>query len=505
LDVASHVEHWQHSARSTLASTSRQNRSAAPAGSLGLIRPNRAITPSPQLLEQDSANISTSEDTTAVVAKLPKQPRWTELEVDPRDSRYFHFFLDHLHMTILYSELFPTAIKEIFSRTVYSTPLRHAVLCISSLFVDQFLGRSSTRMLVHKQAAFASLQECIASGQIDEDLAIAIFLVLLMDVFRGKAVAHAHLRGLYLVLKQLHIDESQEAPKFFKNISPIVLLLWRIAVRLDSVVSTTQDVMPVFPPLPLEHNRFHASWAMILAKDRRSADWAVASFAIDSCYLRANHWAHQAGSLAKSEEYFYNPLYRVEWEAKYKRQIAELRHELWDFIQQPAIVYAQQREMMTQQEEPPPNTGTFLNYPPLNIYDRSFALLINKWRGVYLLISFILTPLALRRRTKCDLRRAIEYCRTFAALDIPKQSKYYTEGFFGLLTAAYTFLGGRDFKQEFEWCRQKLAEINASGHPILQQMQPFADEACTSRFDWRYKEWQGFDSVEEGDEISDVL
>lgn len=441
------------------------------------------------------------DDALAAVAKIPKQPRWLDQEVDPRDGKYFHFFLDHMDVVLAYSELFPRAISEIFARTTRSKALRHAVLCLSSLFVDQYLNRGLTRTLLHKQKTFASLQECLSEDQIDEELAIAIFLVLLMDVFQGKAVAHAHLQGLYLVLKRLHVDESADAPQYWSKVSPVLMLLWRIAIRLDSPVATIHDVLPVFPPLPASHNKHHRSWAVTLAKDGRCLDWAVAEFALDSCYQRANHYARQVGGLRASDEYFNDPIMRAATEGSYKERISELRQELREWYQQPAILYALHFESIAQQKGALPNTPTFLHYPALAIYDRRFICMLNHWRALNLFISFIAMPIALRRHTQSDLLRAIEYCRTHAALEIPPQGKQYVEGFFGLLTTGHTFRGGSIFQKEFEWCQARLDKMKASRHPMITQMQQFADLATKFR---RFKEWEGFD-IEEEDEIYDII
>jgi hypothetical protein len=423
---------------------------------------------------------------------ISKEPQWTDILVDPIDSRYFHFFVSYMNNILIYANFFPAAINEIFARTIQSKPLHHIVLSMSSAFIDRHLQRSTERELVHKQEALASLQQCLSSGEITEDVAIAICLMLFMDCFSGKATPQAHLRGLYLVLKELHLDSSANSPLFWDKVSPLVLLIWRIALRLDTMVATIQQCLPIFPPFPAEYNALQRKWAVNLAKDGRSADWAIASFALDNFYQRAVRWAREAGEMVYSAEYLTNPEIRTAHEALTKLRLATLRQEHADWLQQPACISAMQLEQLAQQGEIPSNIATFLDYPPVIIYDRKFNLLLNEWRAQYLFVqTFIAMPLSQRKHTRTELSHAIEVCRTHAALSLEPHSKEFASEFFAMLTAGHSFVGGAQFQREFRWVYDRISEINEMRHPLLTQFQHFLDKVKGfTRFS---PDWEDFD------------
>jgi len=424
-----------------------------------------------------------------------KQPVWADSVVDSVDSRYFHFFLGHMSNILIYGDLFPNAVNEIFARTLHSKPLRHIVLCMSSTFVDQHLKRPLTRALTHKQAAFTSLQECLSSGEITEDLAIAICLMLFMDCFSGKAIPQAHLRGLYLVLKELHIDSSQNSPLYWSRVSPLVLLIWRIALKIDGMISTIQQDTPIFPPFPAEFNDLQKQWTLNLAKDGKSADWAIASFALDNLYHRSVHWAWEGGIMLYSEGYLNNPEFREEYKKLVRQRVAQLHVEHADWLKQPAVAFDIQAEALRQQGQIPSNINTFLDYPPIYIHDRRSTLFLNQWRAQYLYISFVAMPIELRRHTRTELSHAIDICRTHAALAPSPISKEMSSEFFTILSAGHAFAGGAKFQREFQWVRDRIHEMYEMNHPVLSQMSHFVE--MVKDFGRRSNEWDEFDEDEE--------
>ena len=114
-----------------------------------------------------------------------RQPIWTDAQVDPIDGKYFHFFLLHMNHHVIYGDLFPNLMTEVFARTLQSKPLRHAVLAVSAALVDEYLQRPAVRALVHKQQAITSLQQSLGTGDITEEVAISIFILLSMDAFNS--------------------------------------------------------------------------------------------------------------------------------------------------------------------------------------------------------------------------------------------------------------------------------------------------------------------------------
>jgi hypothetical protein len=275
----------------------------------------------------------------------------------------------------------------------------------------------------------------------------------------------------------------------------VLLLIWRIALKIDGMIATIQQDIPIFPPFPAEFNFLQKEWAMSLAKDGKSADWALASFALDNLYHRSVHWAWEGGIMRYSEGYLNDPEVRDEYERFVRRRVAQLTAEHADWLMQPAVTFGLQVENLKQQGEIPSNINMFLDYPPVHIHDRQFTLLLNQWRAQYLYVSFVAMPLELRRHTRTELTHAIDICRTHAALAPSPVSKEMSTEFFAILTAGHAFAGGSKFQREFQWVRDRIAEMYEMKHPVLSQMSHFME--LVKDFGRRSHDWDDFDEDDE--------
>jgi len=435
------------------------------------------------------------QETTMPVAMILKEPEWKDLQVDPYDVKYFNFFLAHCQQFIPYFEVFPAASGEIFGRSTQNVPLQNAVLAISALVVDHTLRRPLTRALTFKEKAFRSLQQSLAIGKIDEDLAIAVFLMLVMDMFSGRETAQAHLRGFHLVLKELGVDAGGDRPLYWNSVSPVLMLLWRVALRFDGLIATIQDTVPVFPPFPAEYNTLNRKWASGTAIDGRSADWCIAAFALDNIYQRACHYLKPFTHLRNTMHH--DP----EIDRIVGERLRELRKEHAAWIREPAVALAQQIELLAQQGEFPDNVPRFLDYPPVVIHDRKFIFLLQEWRSIYCFINCIGVPLSWRRHTRSLINLSIDTCRTHTTLaaTVPPESRQFAPVFFAMLSAGFAFCGGARFRREFEWVRQRLDRIIGLNSPVLAKFQTYVNNV--KEYHRVQPEWDDFDPEFEDTEI----
>lgn len=403
-----------------------------------------------------------------------RQPIWTEAQIDPLDGKYFHFFLSQANSLIAYGDLFPNFVGSIFPRVLQSKPLLHSIMAVSSAVTDDYLHRPMIRALQHKQRAIISLQQSLASRDITEEIAISIFIILNMDAFdfsASAAVPQNHLRGLGLVLKELQLD--WEDPEVWNRVSPALMLVWRIAIRLDTGVAVTHRTLPVLPTFPAETNALHRTWASRLAKDGRSADLAVASFALDNLAHRSIAWIMEGDVVRSSAEYVNDSDVREAYDTLFEQRMAVLRQEHADWLQQPVCMIGMQLELLAQSYDIPPNAPTFLEYPPLNIHDCKFSHLVSQWRSIALsfrLLSFHKNPL---QRYVSDINHAIEICRTHAAMALPPSSPDIGPEVFSLIGAGYVFGGGR--KREFDWVYDRISEMVAMKPQALAGLRVFFD------------------------------
>ena len=423
---------------------------------------------------ETSTHVGIAETSQNSFTPIFRLPVWTDVAVEDADSRYFHFFLLHGTDALVYTQLFPRAICEIFVRTTHSKTLRHCLLAVSSVAADESLQRPLTRALMHKQNALALLQQSLSSGDITEDVAISIFLLLYMDCFRGKEISQGHLKGLYLVLKHMKFD--LEDPLILEKVSPLLMLIWRVSVSFDLMISAVQRTTPILPTSVTESYALNRLWVSYLSNDVRSNDFAVAAFALDDLFHRTNYWMRECELTRASPEYTDNPQNKAAYDAIVETRIALLRQEHANWVQQPTCIIGTQLEESTQlfMDEDTSNLPRFLNYPPLIIYDQRFSVLLNRWRLLSLLITFI--PISVPpRRTMSEVNNAIEICRTHAALALPPTSKDYVSEFFAVLASARIFAGGRRYKEEFLWTYGQIAQMDGMHHFILTEFQDYID------------------------------
>jgi len=413
------------------------------------------------------------------VSPLPllREPVWTETQVDPSDIPYFHFFLAHGADALIYSELFPRVIPEIFRRTFNCKPLQRSILAICSLAVDQALQRPLVRALTHKQYALSLLQQNLSSGEISEETAVSIFLLLYMDCFSGSEIAQGHLRGFYLVLK--HLNLNMEQPEVWKNASPMLLIVWRIAVALDATISGVRKVKPVLPACRIGTNNLHLAWASTFTNNLRDTNIGIASFGLDDLAHLTHHWLHEYATATRRPEYTDDEVFQHQVDALLVERVAMLREGHCGWIQQPAVATALQVEVDAQKylADLPFELPQFLDYPPLAIYDRGFVYLLNQWRLISILISFFprVNPLYRAPHSIVDVVHAIQICRAHVALDLGLSSKLFLAEFFTVVAAARTFNEGIRYRQELNWCADRIRAMDEMRHSTLVEIQEFVD------------------------------
>ena len=85
--------------------------------------------------------------------------------------------------------------------------------------------------------------------EVDEGVAISIFLLAYFNVSSGELIsARKHLAGLSMVLAQLQADYLVKSGGTLSPyaISPLTMLIWRMAIRMDFVMAIMYGLRPVF-------------------------------------------------------------------------------------------------------------------------------------------------------------------------------------------------------------------------------------------------------------------
>jgi len=149
-----------------------------------------------------------------------------------------------------YVNIFPSAPSTLFSTSLHHPALRHSVLSISALIADKKSGKGRERALEHLQKSLKLLQNSLLAVEVDEGVAISIFLLAYFNVSSGEhSAARKHLEGLRMVLAQLernHLTKNGGIPSPYA-ISPLTMLVWRMAIRMDFILAIMYGRRPIFP------------------------------------------------------------------------------------------------------------------------------------------------------------------------------------------------------------------------------------------------------------------
>lgn len=374
---------------------------------------------------------------------MPASPDET---VDSVDSRYFHFFLFAMPHILPYTNIFPTIVKEMFSRSILHRCLRHSVLSISSWVADHRLSRSMDRFQLQYITTLQSIQTSLAKVELDEGIAIAIFLLLYIDSVRADMGAvRKHIKGFRLILRELRRN-SNRSPQ-----SPLILDICRIVFRLDWTVSFFLAEEPVFPCISKSQQTEQQLPEQFL-EDLDTSEWATMAFALDNLMNQTCRTSVQARQIRRSTGY------TSEHEAIIQCQVAKLQEDLLEWRQRPSIRKAEALE--TQQTASPDtgNVSTFLDYPPLSVFNPFYVNLIGASHAVSVLVSLISDPIMGFATIPERFHLAVEISRTLAALQtdrtLPVSSRIWM-----VYLAAVAFGGRKQALREVEWLTEKVDDI----------------------------------------------
>jgi Fungal specific transcription factor domain len=373
-------------------------------------------------------------------------------------------------LALNYANIFPTVVGDIFCRAIQDTCVRHSLLSIAAILADYRLHRPLDRFQVQYIASLQLIQSAIEKMSVDEELAIAVFLISWIDTVRGKfETARKHLNGLRLILQHIQPDCFAPASRITDSsgstrVSPLIMQVWRFAIRLDFSASFYTVQPPVFPPIPAAEE-LHRRWILMAASSHQTAEWALAAFGVDNLIHRACHFAAQIREMRRASnspevEHQILPivsLLQAEIQAWRRRPIIE-RAEL---IEQSAQNYVDERNLSSHSSQP------FLHYPPLKIVNTFYCNLLNAWRALSIYVSFILDPNIGSATNPHRFDTAVEICRTLAALGEDKSntasSKIWT-----LFPTGAAFGGQSRSPREAEFISMKMNEI-AMMFPIMKE------------------------------------
>jgi hypothetical protein len=453
-------------------------------GSHSLSPPNRPNSPLSQMLTNftDEEQMGMDAQGMPIVRTLPIA---NDSIVDPQDSHYLRFFVLEMPRVLPYAKLFPTAVGEVFYNGIHHTALRHAILSLSAFMADRRAKRPATRAYMHLQKALRLLQDAISGGNIDDGVLYAVFLMVYFNLVNSDhASSRRHLQGLQSLLdyRQRQVTAERTLTSTGQGnqlVMPVLtMLIRRMAMRLDFVLSIFYARKPIFPHA--EDN--YRSW-IPLAADKNfpdAADWALAEFALNDILHRAAHLSYQATEMRKAQTY------TTLDELIIAHGADELTGDLGNWRTRRIIQNAELTERIAFQKLTPEQQSMddvsrrFLHYRPLHIENPFYALLLNQYRAAQLYISLIIHPEQGPQppdRFEC----AVDICRTHAALTaLPQKDTIMTTEIWALYLSGFAF--GRSYPMECGWIKEQLAEIDRiEGYPSAKSASDFLTSILRER------------------------
>lgn len=162
---------------------------------------------------------------------------------------YFDFFLSELPKFFPYVGLFPWTAATLFSASNNHPALRHSVLSVAALLRNRGKDAGRLESFHHLQEALRLLQTRISSHDVDEGVAISSFLLSYLSLIAGDLEnARTHLKGMLLVLDQLEPGIPLQGISK-PAVNPLTTLIWRMAIRIDFILSIAFGQAPLLPRL----------------------------------------------------------------------------------------------------------------------------------------------------------------------------------------------------------------------------------------------------------------
>lgn len=436
----------------------------------------------------------TSSPETDVVCTIRRQPIAEDNLVSPLDTRYFTFFLQTMPHVLPYTRLFPSIVREVFARCVVHRTLRHSVLSVSSMIADYRLQRGMDRFHYNYINSLRMIQNSLQNMDVDEATTIAVFLVLWIDVVRAELRnSTKHLRGLYLLLQEIqkkHRPPGLDAGIFIDKsggvgVSPLIMSIWRVAIRLDWTTSLYLCSSPVFPSIPPEQQDFHKRWVILTTPDATTAEWALATFAQDNLMHRACHLAIRARLIRLS------PNYNVQMEWDIIAAAEELHKENAAWYQRPIVQLAQGLEdaaQLTPPDSPTEDPYSFSGYPSQRIANPSYANLYISSLAASIYISLITDPQIGPGTQTNRFTDAVKICQTLSGLKDdktqPESSKIW------IIFLAGVAFGGYRSPRESKWLSWRINQILKS-FPLMKK----SVEAYEKMWNFEGDFWDEMDKI----------
>ena len=332
--------------------------------------------------------------------------------LDPGDSLYLQYFLKEFGEVFSFGIL--NCIRPLWnmlSRALDHCALRYTLIAVSAWLYDGIAGRPRDRSVANLRKAIPMIQSAVTTTALDDGHGFAVFLLAYLSLVRGdvKGVS-LHIEGFYRVLRYCNVLQEDGTPSL--NQTPLAMVLWRIAVRIDNIVGFAGQ-HAAFPVTNVPDS-FHLNWIRDFDNHERpdTIGWAFAQFDLDHLVNRAIHLAVRSLSIQRGTITDENDgIEELNVELDMTFLVRDL--EAWKRRRVLRDAESRERERRISSTTQPPLK--FLDYEPLTFADEAYAIMLVQYFTCRIQLSLVANPQLGPNPSERHMF-AVELCRVYAAI-----------------------------------------------------------------------------------------
>jgi hypothetical protein len=340
----------------------------------------------------------------------------------PVDDHMAHFLGNRMDNFIGFGQCLSSAYKSLYLLSSNSRVLRHTLFAFVKYLNERDRILQSAVCNMHLQKAIPELQDTLSSQTFDDGHILAVpLLAYLAFWWRKPDVAKAHINGFYKMLIHAgYLDQDRFGKVSVSAKMPsLVLLMWRLSVRLDHYFGFMSPDEETIPPIKSDSESSRRYITDFI--DPSAAEWTeclVLTDELEDIRNLAVHYNRRATAVRESSDYESDEAQRYIEQAgkKIVRKIEQLEGNIltaaatYNSVYHPVFTPVW---YMSLESFP---AGQFLHYTPLftTLHHRFIeAILINRATLIHTTISSHpkAGPYPMER-----LQAAIEICCAFATL-----------------------------------------------------------------------------------------
>ena len=170
----------------------------------------------------------------------------------PMDDNMANFLSSRMDTFLGFQDCFSSAYKQLYLLSATNGALRHVLFAFVKYLNENDRVIQSALCRMHLQKAIPQLQYSLTTLNYDEgDILSVPLLAYLAHWWREDDVAKTHLKGFYKMLLHSQLLEQDQYGKVSvsSRMPPLMVLMWRVAVRLDHYFGFMHPKDETMPPI----------------------------------------------------------------------------------------------------------------------------------------------------------------------------------------------------------------------------------------------------------------